>query len=192
MHWQDRLQRPRAYNEPGQAHELTFSCYQRFAFLSKERTCKWLADAIRAARDELGYALWAYVFMPDHVHLIVFPVDREYDDSVFLKQVKEPVSRDAVKYLKREAPEWLPRIRRRRGKKVEHNFWQPGRGHDRNIDNPQTLRYMIDYIHLNPVRRGLVECAKDWKWSSAGWFEGMPLNDLQPDPIPWDWLEEIW
>jgi hypothetical protein len=47
---------------------------------------------------------------------------------------------------------------------------------------------MIEYIHLNPVLKGVVECARDWKWSSAGWFEGTPLNDLQPDQIPTDWL----
>lgn len=47
---------------------------------------------------------------------------------------------------------------------------------------------MIDYIHLNPVRKELVERASQWKWSSAGWFEGRPVNDLEPDPIPRDWL----
>ena len=48
---------------------------------------------------------------------------------------------------------------------------------------------MIDYIHMNPVRRKLVEQVQLWKWSSAGWYLGQPLNDLQPDPIPPDWLE---
>jgi hypothetical protein len=43
-----------------------------------------------------------------------------------------------------------------------------------------------DYIHDNPVRRGLVSRPADWKWSSAGWFDGKPLNDLKPDPIDVD------
>jgi putative transposase len=30
---------------------------------------------------------------------------------------------------------------------------------------------MIDYIHLNPVRKGLVEQASGWHWSSAAWFD---------------------
>jgi putative transposase len=192
MRWQDRQQRPQAYNDAGHAHELTFSCYQRFPFLSKDRTCQWLADAIAEARDELRFSCWAYVFMPDHVHLIVHPHDRVYDASEFLRRIKEPVGRRAVAYLRREAPEWLEKIRVQHGKRVEHHFWQPGRGHDRNIVNTQTLQRMIDYVHLNPVRKGLVEHARDWKWSSAGWFEGRPLNDLKPDPIPWDWLEEAW
>ncbi len=192
MHYCDRNQRPRGYNDPGHAHELTFSCFQRFRFLSKDRSCQWLADQVDKVRRQLDYSLWAYVFMPDHVHLIICPNEREYSDSDFLKQVKEPVSRKAVQFLKAEAPDWLPRIRVRRGKKIEHHFWQPGRGHDRNIDNPRTLQSMIDYVHLNPVRKGLVEQAKDWKWSSAGWFEGMPLNNLKPDSIPWEWLERVW
>ncbi len=191
MDYRTRLQRPRAYNDPGHAHELTFSCYRRFTFLSKDRTCQWLADAIRKAKTELNYLLWAYVFMPDHVHLIVYPQHHVYNDSEFLKQIKEPVSRQAVQFLKKEAPHWLPRIRDLKGTRVEHHFWQPGRGYDRNIDNARTLQKMIDYIHLNPVRKGLVNCARDWKWSSAGWFEGQPLNDLETDPISWDWIEEI-
>lgn len=189
MDYRKRQQRPRAYNDPGHAHELTFSCFHRFAFLSKDRTCQWLADAIREVKGELHYSLWAYVFMPDHVHLVVFPQEPQYDDADFLKRIKEPVSRQAIAFLKAESPEWLPRIRVERGKHVEHHFWQPGRGHDRNIIMTRTLREMIDYIHLNPVRKGLVAEAREWRWSSAGWFEGHPLNDLEPDPIPWDWLE---
>jgi len=49
---------------------------------------------------------------------------------------------------------------------------------------------MIDYIHMNPVRRRLVEQPEQWKWSSAGWFAGKALNDLKSDPIPRDWLED--
>ena len=127
--------------------------------------------------------------MPDHVHLVVWPRDRQYDDSDFLKAVKEPVSRRAIQFLRREAPAWLEKIRVRRGLRIEHHFWQPGRGHDRNITASKTLLSMIEYVHLNPVRRGLVKRARDWKWSSAGWFEGAALNELEPDPIRWDWLE---
>ena len=158
--------------------------------LSKDRTCQWLADAIAIACRDLNYSLWAYVFMPEHVHLIVCPRERAYDTSEFLRHVKEPVSREAVLFLKRESPEWLSRIQAIHGSSVKHHFWQPGRGHDRNIISGRTLQQMIEYVHLNPVRRGLVERISEWKWSSAGWFEGTGLNSLRPDPIPSDWLED--
>lgn len=107
MDHRTRLHRPRGYNDPGHAHELTYSCYRRFPLLSKDRSCQWLADAIDSTRQELNYALWAYIIMPDHFHLIVWLRDRTYDDSEFLKRFKEPVSREAMRYLRAHAPEWL-------------------------------------------------------------------------------------
>lgn len=46
-------------------------------------------------------------------------------------------------------------------------FWQRGGGYDRNVRGEDALREKIGYIHANPVRRGLVERAEDWVWSSA-------------------------
>src|SRR5690606_21958054 len=103
---------------------------------------------------------------------------------------KEPVSRKAVDYLKTNAPDWLPRICVRRGKRLIHSFWQPGRGFDRNIVRSRTLQGMIDYVHMNPVRKGFVENCREWKWSSAGWYEGRPLNSLRPDQVPSEWLAD--
>jgi putative transposase len=56
-------------NEPGHAHELTFSCYRRFPFFSRDRVCQWIEEA----RTSLDFDVWAWVFMPDHVHLFVRP-----------------------------------------------------------------------------------------------------------------------
>ena len=190
MDFRKRICCPHACNDPGHAHELTFSCFRRLKMLSKDRTCEWLAQELLAGCQELNYALWAYVFMPEHVHIIVCPREREYDTSDFLERIKAPVGRQAVRFLRKQAPEWLPRIRVKRGDSFKYHFWQPGRGYDRNITNGRTLLEMIDYIHLNPVRRGLVEQAREWKWSSAGWYEGSPLNQYPPEPIPWDWLED--
>jgi putative transposase len=127
--------------------------------------------------------------MHDHVHLLVYPQRETYDTSELLKLVKKPVSRKAIISLKEIAPEWLDRIRVKRGRRSQHDFWQPGRGFDRNVDNARTLKKMIEYIHENPFRNRLVSHAIEWKWSSAGWIADKPLNNLKPDPIPHDWLE---
>jgi len=110
------------YNEPGQTHELTFSCYQGYKFLKAERTGQWLADSIEAARAQLNFDLWAYVFMPEHVHLIVHPREDNYDISKIRKAIKAPVGMRAIRHIKKEAPEWLGRITRQRGKKTERLF----------------------------------------------------------------------
>jgi hypothetical protein len=54
---------------------------------------------------------------------------------------------------------------------------------------PGALYLMIDYIHNNPVRRGLVANPEDWEWSSARWYGGMrpgkiEMDLISPDDIP--------
>ena len=56
--------------------------------------------------------------------------------------------------------------------KVRCHFWQDGGGYDRNIISPQALWSTIQYIHANPVRRGLVGHPSEWEWSSARWWNG--------------------
>lgn len=167
-------------------HELTFSCYHRFQFLAKERTCQWLADTIDEARVKWNFDLWAYVFMPEHVHLIVHP-----RDAADIRQaMKEPCARNAIAWLATNAPEWIPKISVRKGRRICRHFWQKGGGYDRNIEEPAALLNMIDYVHENPIRRGLVERAADWKWSSASWYHEHQPGPLNIDPIPPEWLAD--
>jgi len=128
MHHHKRSHRRQAFNEPGHAHELTFSCYRRYRFLAAERTCEWLAAAITRARTKHDFALWAFVFMPDHVHLIIQPRPPYHSISAILQSIKQPVGQRALSFLKANAPHWLPRITRDRGGTRERLFWQSGGG----------------------------------------------------------------
>src|SRR6476620_5993381 len=168
----NRHSRRKSYNIPGHAHELTFSCYKRYPFLGAERCCQWLAEAIAKARESQKIRVWAFVFMPDHAHLIVYPYASKYKMSRILEAIKQPVGAKAIAYLKDTNSDWLPRLTRQRGKRIERVFWQSGGGYDRNITNPKTLLRMIDYLHENPVRKKLVVDSRDWFWSSARYFSG--------------------
>ncbi len=99
MHWKQRRMRRPAANELGHAHELTLSCFRGFPFLRAERTCLWLADAMNASRREFGFSLWAYVFMPEHVHLLLCPQRHDYEIAVVLKATKRTVGIKAIKFL---------------------------------------------------------------------------------------------
>ena len=178
----------RNFNDPGHAHELTFSCYQRLPLLKSERTCRWLAESIDEARANHQIDVWAYVMMPEHVHLLVCPRSAEYSIAAIRKAIKEPIARRAIEFLSTHAPGWLPRLTRRRGTRTEKLFWQSGGGYDRNITTVKALLSVIEYIHLNPVRRGLADRAARWTWSSAAWFEG-GTSPLQLDQIPSEWLD---
>jgi len=177
--------RVRSYNIPGHAHELTFSCYQRLPLLSKDRTCRWFVDAMESARRELSLDLWAYVIMPEHVHMLLCPRENVFEVRLIRTALKVPVQRHALKYLRRHAASFLERLRDEQPNgKVSYRFWQRGGGYDRNAFEPATLLEMIEYIHNNPVRRGLVQSPIDWIWSSAPFYAGYPNVPIRMDPLP--------
>jgi putative transposase len=173
--------RRRRFDDVSQPRELTFTCYRGYPFLAREHTRNWFREALQSARSKLGVELWAYVVMPEHVHLVVLPGSEDGRVSRFLRAVKEPVARQAIEYLKTASPQWLEKVAVREGSHLRHRFWQPGGGYDRNVTEVSTLRSMIDYIHANPVRRGLVDRPEDWEWSSARWFAGLRPAKIEMD-----------
>jgi len=174
----------RTFNIAGHAHALTFSCYHGLKLLNNNRTRQWLLEAVDLARDRYRFDVWAYVIMPEHVHLLIRP-NSVYDMSAILKAIKQPVARKAMQYLREHDPALLAELAvRRPSGRTEHRFWQQGGGYDRNIHDPATARHIIDYIHHNPVRRGLAAGPIDWPWSSARWYADLGDVKLaidQPD-----------
>ena len=64
-------------------------------------------------------------------------------------------------------------------------FWQP-KYYSFEIFSRQKLEEKLNYMHLNPVRAGLVQRAVDWRWSSARWYEwsrtvGVPIQWVECD-----------
>ncbi len=172
----------RSSDDPRAAHALTFSCFRRQPFLIRERSCQWLADAIKLARARHALDLWAYVFMPNHVHLILWPRTDAFRIQAVLAAIKLPVARRAVACVKQEAPAFLPNmLDAQPNGDAAYRFWQRGGGYDRDLHEPGTIHGTIDYIHANPVRAGLVERPELWRWSSVAHFAGTAEPPLVPD-----------
>jgi putative transposase len=174
----------KVYNTPYHAHFLTFSCYRRQPLLLDTLPAQWTLECIDLARRETGFALWAYVIMPEHVHLIIAPGD-DYDISKILWRIKRTLTYRIVQYAKASQPELLERLACRQGNKITHRFWQRGGGYDRNLWSPEHIHKMIRYVHENPVRRGLVNQPQDWPWTSCRTWMG----DV-PEPLPLD-LDDV-
>lgn len=118
--------------------------------------------------EEAFFDLVAFVYMPEHVHLLVYPRLPEPDIGGFLARLKQPFSSE-IKGLLREARSALLKrltVRERPGQWC-FRFWQEGPGFDRNLFTAEALSASIDYIHNNPVQRKLCKHATDWNWSSA-------------------------
>ncbi len=169
------------YDIAGQAHCLTFSCFNRQPFLSRQRCCLWLAEALARGRAKGLYDLWGYVFMPEHVHLVLLPHEGIKVSRILLT-IKASVAKRALLWVQSHAPSFLQRMTDLQpGGSCQYRFWQRGGGYDRNLRTRADIREKINYIHANPVRRGLVTTVDDRPWSSfRAWETGVD------EPIPID------
>lgn len=164
----------------GQAHYLTFSCFHNQPFLSKDRTRNWFIKSLANAKEKYSFELWAWVIMPEHIHLLVLPKENT-KISHLLKAVKLSVGKTASNWVRENAPEYLAKmIDIQPNGKETIRFWQRGGGYDRNICSVDELYEKIIYIHKNPVKRGLVEHLGDWYWSSYRAYE---YNEKEPIEI---------
>ena len=186
--------RVRHYHEPGDLHELTFSCYRRLPLLTNDLWRKLLCQSIDRAVRNQAYRLVSFVLMPEHLHLLVMPTAAQVAIDDLLSAIKQPHSVRIKKILQANGSPLLDKltIQERPGKQV-FRYWQEGPGYDRNLSTLAAVMAAIDYIHLNPVRRGLVRSAADWKWSSARWYVS-ETEIVDPDlptihGLPWDFFD---
>lgn len=165
----EHRERRKAYSTPHHAHALNFSVYRGRPYLLLLGVAEAFLRTVDAATQELGFEVWAYVVMPEHVHLVIHPTEEVYDMAAIQYALKKR-SAQAIFALH-------PALREecrvpRKGRRDEFRFWQAGGGYDRNLYTARTTWAEIRYVHNNPVRRSLCESFLEWEWSSARAYEG--------------------
>lgn len=168
-------------HRPGHFHELTFSCYHGKPLLTNDPWRRELSQHVNDVGRDHQIDLHAFVFMPNHVHLLVYPLHSGSDIAKSLGQFKNRFSRSIKKILQQNKSRLLSELTvRERPGKFCFRFWQEGGGYDRNLFEPNTIEASINYLHMNPVRKDLCHRPSDWKWSSARWF----LTGENDDDLP--------
>jgi putative transposase len=125
-------------------HFITFSCFHRLALLEAPGARETVEAVLEQTRARHEARVYAYVLMPEHLHLLVNEPPRILL-AQFLKAVKQVTSR------KLKGP--------------REKFWQ-GRYFDSNVHGEKARSEVIRYIHRNPVKRGLVGSPEQYPWSS--------------------------
>ncbi len=182
------------YHDPGHVREFTFSCYRRLPLLINDVWREMLCRSIDAAAERHDWRLTAFVLMPEHVHLLFFPLPTAAKAEHLLKGIKRPYSYRIKQMLVQQRSRLLERlmIRQRPGVRT-FRYWQEGPGYDRNLATEAAVLAAIDYIHLNPIRRGFCQAAADWQWSSARFYadptstsdEALPKLNRLPTEFFW-------
>jgi putative transposase len=190
--------RLKRFDVPGHAHFWTISCFHRLSFFWEDSVKQVAVDGLDKMRVKHGICLLGYVVMPEHVHVLLYPQIRgsqiPISISDLLRDFKQFVGfhgkvrlRDYWREHKRLWSE--PLNAWAQGRLGSQDFWNT-RCHDFNIDQHATLLEKLEYCHNNPVKRGLVLKADEWKWSSCRFFSSEDRSVLPMDwrgeyPIEW-------
>jgi putative transposase len=162
----------RRYYGKGHLHFITFSCYRRLPLLKTVRARDIFVKELGKVRDEMGFHLLGYVVMPEHVHLLMSEPPQGTPSTV-LHKLKLRVAR---KLRKRRRPVNAGQMRLPFAATGEplRAFWQ-ARFYDFNVYSEGKKKEKLNYMHANPVVRGLVKHPRDWRWSSwASYYRGTP------------------
>jgi putative transposase len=154
------------YYGQGHLHFLTFSCYRRLPLLNTARARDLFVVALEKIRERHRFLVVGYVVMPDHVHLLIGEPAKG-TPSIVLQALKQRVSRD---------------LRKTERDGELQQFWQR-RFYDFNVHSAKKRMEKLDYMHANPVKRGLVNNPAEWVWSSWSFYATGNTGLVRIDPV---------
>jgi putative transposase len=126
----------------------TSATWERRPILQSHPLCDLLLEVIHENRAKQNFQIHEFVFMPDHVHLILTPAPLVPLEKA-MQFVKGGFSHRAKKEML-----------------FQGEIWQSGY-HDHRIQDANDYANHVEYIHLNPVKAGRVEKPEDYPYSSA-------------------------
>ncbi len=111
--------------------------------------------------------------MPDHVHCLIW-FQELGELSAFMRDWKRSSSR-SIKLFIQDQSHYTGTFPK------EDPIWQK-RYYSFEIESEHKIEEKLNYMHMNPVRKGLVSSITEWGWSSARHYE---LSKSVGVPISW-------
>jgi putative transposase len=151
-------------------HFITCTVHQWADVFTRKDYVNILLDSIRYCQANKGLKVYAWVLMTNHLHMIVSSKTGKLSDTI----------RDFKKYTATKLVEAInqnPKESRKRWllwllKKEERLwFWEEGY-HPKEVRTKEFFDIKAKYLHLNPVRAGIVEKEEEYLYSSCGDFYG--------------------
>jgi len=164
----------------GHLHFITRSCHRRRPLLGSMRKRDALLRILDEVRTRYEFLLVGYVVMPEHIHLLISE-PRIGTPSTVMQVLKQRVSR-ALRKKKRSNPNQM-HLWQGAASTEARSFWQH-RFYDFNVWSKKKRIEKLNYMHMNPVKRGLVADPKLWPWSSCRFYQYGEKCVCAPDREP--------
>lgn len=172
--------KPPVFTDQPNSHFITFNCKGRRNLLVTPRAKQIVIHVLcgLVTRDRVHVS--GFVIMPDHVHALLWLED-DREVSKVIQAWKSLSSRYLKVYYDEARPDLLEFLKHEKDHREVISFWER-KYYNFDLYTPQKLREKLNYMHENPVRKGLAVTAQDYKWSSAPWYYLQRSVGVRIDP----------
>ena len=157
--------------EPTHPHFVTCTILNWLPVFTRKESAEIILDSLRYLQKAENLQLYAYVILENHIHLIA-----QSDDIVrSMRHFKSFTAKEILKLLQKENATTLLKQFQfyKKAHKTDriYQIWQEGY-QPKLIQTDAMMIEKIKYIHANPVKRGYVDDAVHWRYSSARDYAG--------------------
>jgi putative transposase len=165
-----------------QLHFITCSCYRRRPLLGTARKRDTFLRILNEVRERYQFWLVGYVVMPEHIHLLTSE-PKVGTPSAVMQVLKQRVAQCLRRRTRRRSNEDQMRLWTEAPAEASGSFWQR-RFYDFNVWSRKKRIEKLNYMHRNPVKRGLVAEPELWAWSSYRFYQYGEKNACTADREP--------
>ena len=138
---------------------------------NEDSYCKIIIDELKYRKNKKQMDLYGYVIMPNHIHLIITANRLSNLMRSFKSHTARKIINDLIKEKNDDVLNKIKLLKKKSKAQSEYQLWQEG-FHPKLVVSEKELRQKLDYIHLNPVRSGIIDEPQEWKYSSYNNYYG--------------------
>jgi len=156
--------------EPKHPHFVTCTILHWLPIFTRKESVDIILNSLKFLQKQDNLKLHAYIILENHLHMVL----RSDDLQKSMESFKKFTAREILKLLKRENAktilDQLAFYKKAHRKEKSFQVWEEGY-QPKLIQTEAMMKVKIDYIHYNPVKRGYVDKAIHWRYSSARNYE---------------------
>ena len=157
--------------EQDKAHFITATVVDWIDIFTRQNHRDCIIESMKYCIENKGMIVYAYVIMSNHIHMVIQSDNGKLSDLIRdFKKFTAKTILDTIQTKPESRREWMlerfQKATESHTRNKNYQFWKYG-NHPKEIYSEQFLWSKIEYIHMNPVRAGLVKNVEDYIYSSA-------------------------
>ena len=158
--------------EPTHPHFLTCTILHWLPLFTNKESVQIIIDSLTYLQESDNLIIFSYVILENHLHLVA----QSDDIGKSMQKFKSYTAYELLKLLQQNNAQILLKqlAYHKKAHRTESTYqiWEEG-FHPKLIQSDSMMKEKIDYIHHNPVKRGYIEDATHWRYSSAKDYMGI-------------------